>query len=104
MDQVVALAGARDARIRVEAAQDWIAVVSRRQRLLEDGVAPGVLEPVVHDWLGRAKRANRQRADREQRTLAHHQSHIVPSARRAIGNCFGAYGNFAASCSSMVTP
>ena len=33
-----------------------------------------------------------------------YQSHIVPSSRRAMGSCFGLYGYFAASFSSMLTP
>ena len=33
-----------------------------------------------------------------------HQSHIVPSSRRATGSCFGLYGYLAASFSSIVTP
>src|SRR5690606_7651616 len=33
-----------------------------------------------------------------------YQSHIDPSSSRAIGNCFGTYGYFAASFSSMSTP
>src|SRR5690606_8043728 len=33
-----------------------------------------------------------------------YQSHIEPSSRRAIGNCLGEYGYFAASFSSMSTP
>jgi hypothetical protein len=104
MYEIETIAGARDARVRVEAAQDGIAIVSRRQRLLEDGIAPGVLEPVVHDGLGLRDPSERERVDREQQPPEHHQSHIVPSARRAIGSCFGEYGNFAASFSSRVTP
>ena len=45
--------------------------------------------------LGARAGSNRQHADRKRQAVAHHQSHIVPSARRAIGNCFGTYGNFA---------
>lgn len=74
VDEVEQVAGARDARVRVEAGKNGVAIASRRQRVGKDGIAARVLEPVECDWRLRegGERAEDQRGYQVARSSEEH--------------------------------
>src|SRR5581483_5028250 len=70
VDEEEIVADAAEARVRVEAGEDRIAEMIRRERRGESGVAAGVFEPVETDWFRRGGGA-RDRGGGEEEMFNH---------------------------------